>query len=481
MRPNAVKKQSVQYRVWNKQQCAEVANAVFRVLERTGCLIQNKEARHLLKEAGCFLSGERVKIPQTLMRWAIDSAPSAITFYDRFGKPAMKLGPYEVNFGPVIGDTFILDIETGEKRRGLKTDAVNAGLVCDALPNLAWSSAVALVSDCEPQLADIYEIRHLLPHTTKPVMCWSHSTKNLIDILEMFEVVAGSPENLVERPMGICLICPVDPLIHTDNGLSQIIYASKKRFPIVYIAGVSFGCIGPITLAGSIVVGMADTLVGLLISQLTTKGTPFVVSKFSDNLDMKTGTISHSRPELLLANAASADLFRYLDLPFCLNYGGTDTGALNEQYLFDIAINYHHGYLSGTNMNFALGALEGGNSSCLECLVLGDEVISYVGHLIDGIEVSDYTLAEDLIHKVGPGGNFLAEKQTSRHVRDFWEPSFLVGQSHEKWTAGKRRIGNQLRERVKKIIKQGPQNPLDRRTIKELDVIVERAEKQINS
>lgn len=481
MKPNFVTKQSVKYRVWDQDQCAEIVNATFRVLERTGCVIQHEGARQLLKNAGCSVDGENVKIPASLMQWAINSAPSTLTLYDRFGQSSLKMAPYEVNYGPVIGDTFILDIETGEKRRAVQADAVNAALVCDALPNIAWSSAVVLVSDCEPELADIIEIRLLLPNTTKPIMCWSHNTENLRDIVEMLEVVTGSPEKLVEKPMGMCLICPVDPLIHTENGLTQIIYSAEKRLPVVYISGISFGCVGPITLAGSIVVGMADTLVGLLVSQLTRKGAPFVVSKFSDNLNMKTGGLSHSRPELLMANAASADVFRYLGLPFCLNHGGTDAGVFNQQYVFDLAINYYNGFLSGTNLNFALGALEGGNSCCLENLVFGDEVISFISRLIEGIEVSPYTLAEDLIHKVGPGGNFMAEEHTCNHVRDFWEPSILVGQTYDQWMeSGKKDMNVYLNERVKEIIAKGPQNPLSDEIGRELDAIVERAEKRVS-
>ncbi|MEL7566369.1 MAG: trimethylamine methyltransferase family protein [Dehalobacterium sp.] len=276
--------------------------------------------------------------------------------------------------------------------------------------------------------------------------------------------------NLRTNLQVFCLICPVDPLIHTDNGLSQIMYLSEKRLPFVYIAGISFGCVGPVTAAGVIVIGLADTLVGLLISQLTRKGAPFIASKFSDNLNMKTGTVSHSRPELLIANGASADVFRYLGLPFCLNHGGTDASAFNQQNVFDIAMGYYNASLSGTNLNYGLGSLESGNSCCLENLIFGDEVVGFVSPLIGGIEVSTYTLAEDLIHKVGPGGNFLVEEHTFKHVRDFWEPSVFASQTYDQWRASNKKDMNvRLNERVKKIIAKGPKYSLSNKIVSKLD------------
>jgi trimethylamine--corrinoid protein Co-methyltransferase len=66
--------------------------------------------------------------------------------------------------------------------------------------------------------------------------------------------------------------------------------------------------------------------------------------------------------------------------------------------------------------------LECGNSSSLEALVFGNEVIGFYNTIIEGIEVTPYTLAEDVIDNVGPGGNFFGEEQTFKHVRDFWRP-----------------------------------------------------------
>lgn len=58
-----------------------------------------------------------------------------------------------------------------------------------------------------------------------------------------------------------------------------------------------------------------------------------------------------------------------------------------------------------------------------EMIVMSDEIIGLVKQIIKGIEVTLETLAVELIHKVGPGGHFLAEEHTVKHLRsEHWYP-----------------------------------------------------------
>jgi trimethylamine--corrinoid protein Co-methyltransferase len=52
-------------------------------------------------------------------------------------------------------------------------------------------------------------------------------------------------------------------------------------------------------------------------------------------------------------------------------------------------------------------------------LVIDNEIAAYVRRAIRcPIEVTPETLAVDLVHQVGPGGNFLNEMHTAEHFRD---------------------------------------------------------------
>lgn len=480
MKPNNISNQSIQYKVWSAAQCEEVVDSAFRILERTGCSVRNKKAVELLKNAGCVVTNDHVKIPYGLLQWAVDRAPKALTIYNRDGEPAMKLSKNNVHHGPAITCTQIVDYETGERRPGTKADAANVARLIDALPNISWASGLISVSDAKNEAADIAEIHTILQNTRKPIMYWAHNIKNLEYEFEMFEAVAGSADAFKAKPFAVNLICPTDPLIHTDNGLEQVMFMAEKNSPSVYIAGIGFGLSGPMTLAGSIAVGLADTLVGLVVSQLTNPGAPFIVSKFNDNIDMSAILMAHSRPELIIAQCATSDVFRYLQLPFCSNFGNTDSGIFDEISTFDKSIQLYSSMLSGTNMSFAIGAYEAGNLTKLEDFVLCNEMIEFMKVLVNGIEINEDTLAEETIDEVGPGGNFIAEEHTIEHIHDFYTPDLMVPLTFNQWEkSDKSGLEGRIKDRVKEILSKGVINPLPVKTVNQLDEIMTRAEKEL--
>lgn len=481
VKTNFVSKQSVQFKVLNEGQCREIVHAAFRVLARTGCHVHHEGARKILQAAGCLVDGIQVKIPTYLVEKAIRTAPSQITIYDREGNPALHLGAHSGNSYFVAGllNLYRLDPLTGERRLTVKQDAAQAGLVIDALPNIDVASGLACISDCKPQLADVHELRMLLETTTKPILLWNFDTNGIKTQVEMCAAVAGGLDKLKAKPFVIAGASPTSPLAHAEDVLDRLLYMFEVGLPTPYVAAPMIGATAPVTIAGSLVVGLADTLVGLVLSQLVNEGCPFMGTCFVDFLDMKSMSFSHTCPEFTLGSAASGDIFRFLDLPYAAHLGSTDAPVFDQQAAFDVGIQLYTGILNSANLNFFLGYLETAMSSSLEMLVFGDEAIGYLRRITEGIEVSRETLAEDVIHNVGPNGNFLGEEHTMHHFRENWTPKAFIRTTYEKWSGeGGKDLYARANERVKEIIAAGPRKPLSPEVLAKLDAILERAEKR---
>jgi trimethylamine--corrinoid protein Co-methyltransferase len=90
----------------------------------------------------------------------------------------------------------------------------------------------------------------------------------------------------------------------------------------------------------------------------------------------------------------------------------------------------------------------------MEMLVMGDEIIRMARFVMDGIEVTDETLALDAIARVNPGSGFLADKHTLKHWRTAqWNPSLLDRRQYEDWAnAGSKDLYARLNERARKIL-----------------------------
>ncbi len=456
MKTSKVVKQTVQYEMLNEAQCREIAAAAFRILSRTGCIIQNGEARQLLKEAGCIVDGEKVWIPEHVIRQALDWAPKSVTLYDRDGDPSVKLEPGEAHFGPVTNTCELVDVRTGQRRATVKKDLEEATFLIDALDNIEWSTNCVTLSDVDEAFDDVEEVHTLLTYSHKPFWYYAKNMDSLRVELEMFAAVAGGADAFRRKPFTINLICPLDALRHSDNGMDQVMACARAGAPVVYIPGTEFGLTAPATMAGCLAAGIADLLPGLVVSQLACKGAPFIASCFRNNVDFATMKLNHSRPEMIAANCATADIWRYLGLPFCSNMANTDNGDFGPQAVFEKTAQYYSVLLSGTNMAYGVGCYEAGMVLRFADLVFSDEVIGYLKNLVCGVEVTDEELAEDLIDEVGPGGTYILEEHTAEHVRDFWTPKYLLPK-----TMGE---GKDLEERLAgaalDIIEKGPQHLL---------------------
>jgi trimethylamine--corrinoid protein Co-methyltransferase len=71
----------------------------------------------------------------------------------------------------------------------------------------------------------------------------------------------------------------------------------------------------PVTLAGTLVDHNAEILGGLVLSQLTRKGSKFVYGSSTTAMDLRLAAASVGSPECALINAAVAQMATYYLLP----------------------------------------------------------------------------------------------------------------------------------------------------------------------
>jgi len=96
-------------------------------------------------------------------------------------------------------------------------------------------------------------------------------------------------------------------------------------------------------------------------------------------------------------------------------------------------------------------------------LVWQNEVIEYIERTMRGFTVDDDTLALDLIDKVGPGGDFIAERHTVEHFRqEIWVPNLLDRDFWSVWEdAGRPDTASRVRTRLDELLASYEPTPLD--------------------
>lgn len=480
-RMNATVGQSAQFRMLSENQCEQIIETVYKVLEVTGCDVHHEGARKLLLDAGCKVEGIQVKVPSYLIKKALATAPKQITIYDREGNPALDLSARngKTYFEAGLLNLYRIDSRTGERRVTTRQDVAEAGLVIEALPNIDVASGLASISDCPEGIAEVYEVRTLLEHTTKPIQLWNTCKENFLAQAELCAAAAGGMEEFVAKPFVVAGSASFPLLGHAKEDLDKLLCMFEMGIPSCYVSSGILGFSAPMTMAGALVTTLADTLVGLLLSQLTKEGCPFIASSYIDIMDMGSLAFCMSTPEFIQGGAAAADVFRYLDIPFSVHVAGTDSPIFDEQAAFDISAQAYTGILAGVNLGNFIGFMESAMSSSLAALVYADEAIDYIRKILGGFEISGETLAEAVIREVKPGGSFLGEEHTIENLRTLWVPKNFIRTNYENWEKdGKRDYLTRANEKVVEIIEQGIRKPLKPAVLAKMDAIIEAFEKR---
>jgi trimethylamine--corrinoid protein Co-methyltransferase len=258
-----------------------------------------------------------------------------------------------------------------------------------------------------------------------------------------------------------------------------MMYLAEKELPAIYTPGVQGCATGPASLAGVLVMAMADNLTGLVIHQLTKEGAPYIAGGVTTNMDMATMIHCYgSSPDFCLMQAAYTEMIHYLKMPMFSAGGASDSKILDEQAAIEYALSLYSAALSRANLVHDVGFLEAGMSASLECLVMADEIISYVRKIVGGIRVDDETLAVDVIDRVGCGGHFLAEKHTLENFKnEFWFPKIINRERYHTWEDnGKTTYKDRLRQKAKDVLASHKPKELPPKVKQQIQAIIDQAE-----
>jgi trimethylamine--corrinoid protein Co-methyltransferase len=470
-----------EFRILSKSQLEDIHDASMEILSRTGVVIEAVEAVALLRKAGAFVEdGNRVRVPAHLVEWSVRAAPSNIKIYHRTGALAMDLGRRRTYFGTGSDTLAVIDPYTGERRQPLFADIADLARVCDALPNIDFVMSMGIASDRPWRSAELHDFYAMISNTVKPTVYTSTTLENSQRIVKMAETVAGGAEAFRQRPFGALYIEPISPLLFAQEPTSKLLFCAEKGIPCIFMSGMIGGATGPVTSAGSLALANAESLMGVLLSQLKREGAPVISGGGILTMDMSSAVASYGAPEFMLSSCALVEIAQYYGLPAWGYAGCSDSKVFDEQAAADAAQWVLLAALSGANLVHDVGYLESGLTSSFDMLVFTNEMIGKTKHLLCGIPVNAESLALDVIDRVGPGGEFLSDLHTLQHFRGNWFPTLEDRTNLEDWEArGCQDMRSRVRTRVQALLAEHqPQSPLCREVDEALQCILADADAQ---
>ena len=415
------------YRPLSDTDVNRVADSALDLLESNGMLVYAPTGFEALKAAGAEVDeGTRqVKMSRSMVEDAIASNPSSVTLHGREPEHDAVLEKDRVYYGTGGTAIYVLDPDTGERRPSTVDDVILNGRLVDVLDNIHVFTINVFPHDVGKQDdIDVNRFFHALDNTTKHVMGGIYSLDGCKKVVEMAEMVADSPAQLRAEPFVSFITLIISPFKVDEDYGEMTCYLAAEGLPVVVPTEPICGTTSPITLAGNVLTHVAETLGGIVLVQTVKKGAPGICGSVGSitnltNMDHVGGAVERG-----MIHAAVAQMAQHFELPLYSTGGCSDAKEVDVQAAYESALMSSLVAMSGANyIHDAAGLMESDLTVSYEKLVIDDEILGMCQRVLRGIEVSDETLALDLMGEKDPGQDYLAEEHTVRHMRgEFFTP-----------------------------------------------------------
>ncbi len=432
-----------------------ILDEALALLRDPGIKVEEPEAVALLTGAGATADGDRARIPEAMVRRALDTVPHAFDLYDRSGRAAVRYGQGAVHFDPGSSGVSVLDPETLDVRPSMAADLARLVRVADTLPAYDAVSTSIVCHDVPTEIGDLYRLFVCLVSSDKPVVTGAFSPRGSGVMLDLLAIDAGGHDALRERPRAVFDVCPSPPLTWSEFACRNIIDLGRAGVPAEMVSMPLAGVAAPVTLVGSIVQHAAECLAGVVLHQLAAPGAPIVWGGAPAIVDMRTGSTPMGAIETAMIDAGYAAVGKSLGLPVHAYLGATDSKVVDAQAGLETGMTALVGGLAGIDMISGAGMVDFLLAQSPEKLVIDADVIGMVQRLLRGIGTPTETLATGFFAAAGPEGQFLELDDTRRLFRgEQFLPSRIIDRgSRRAWLdAGGQDAFGRARARVDEIL-----------------------------
>lgn len=454
------------------------------LLGRTGVRVDSLEAAKIFEENGAevvWLDGHAIaKFPSHVVLECLEWAARPLVYYGRTSDRDFAAFKNNVGFSTFGENVKIIDPETREIRDCRKEDLACVTKICDYMDEIVVVERACGALDYPGAIQPLHNLEAMMKNTSKAIFLGAVSGANCRKMIEMAYIAAGGEKEFRERPFLNIFVCPTSPLRLGKECAAQIIEAAKGGAGIAIIPMSLAGATSAVTLAGTIVSTNAEVLASVMLAQMVKKGARCTYCSISTIMDLKHMISSVGCPELSMISAAAVKLAQYYDLPSWIGAGLSDSMLPDAQAGYEFGVNAFNGALSGANIVYGAGALESALTIDYAKLVLDCEAMNYIRRILGGIEVTEETMALDLIHKVGPGGEFLYQKHTYDNMRSHVQVDVFTRSARSAWAAaGKKDAAEKAYEKAKHILETHQATPLPAGAEEKIAKIIADYEKEL--
>jgi trimethylamine--corrinoid protein Co-methyltransferase len=389
------------------------------VLAEIGMDIAVEETKQLLADHGAGVddSDGRVRIGDSMVEAALDSAPLSFSLYDVLGEETHNFEGQRTHFTPGSAAINILDRDSGEIRPAVTADLVALAKLVSGLDRYNAQSTALVSSDVPEAISDSYRLFLDFLYCEKPAVTGAFTIEGFEVIRDLLLAVRGSAEELAAKPVAMLTCCPTAPLRWTDEGSHNLMDCARMRIPVEIIPVPLTGFMAPVTLVGTLIQHTAEVLSGVVIAQLVQAGTPVLFGGSPAIFDVRYSTTPMGAIETTMLTCAAAEVGRHLGLPTQGYISLSDSKALDAQAGLETGIGALMANLTGIDNVSGPGMLDFESAQSLEKLVVDHEICLMTDRVRAGIEPREDFPSKALFEELLAEKHLMIADHTRRHLR----------------------------------------------------------------
>ena len=476
-------KSKLKISILDDQEISQINQNTRTVLEEIGVVFPSEKALKVFADAGANVDfdNQLVKIPADLLDKYLATSPRTYTMAGMRTDLDVYVGSGKGTYFYCSGEApKIVDFETGERRLSVKKDIANHARIANYLPivSLLWPSVSA--SD-KGVTSPLHGLEACFNSTEKHVE--SESVMDKISAryaVEMAIAVSGSEEKLRDRPTLSQLLCCIAPLAQDRGGIEAAMVFAENGVPVGFMSMPTLGLTAPPYPAGALTLAMAETLSGIMLTQIINPGVGNYISVNPGIIDPRTGHYFMGSGIAQITNVASVQMSHSNGIPVlaCHSFGGSQYELGNWQAGYENLYSHFLAVMAGADMSFGPSGMYEAVSLLDHPRILFDrELLQVIDVVTDGMDVNPKTLSFDMIKKVGQHGAYISQKETIKAYRSMWRQESILYEDGKAEGRKWRDSVEVAREAISWILENHKPDPLPKEVKAEIRKIVDTADK----
>jgi trimethylamine--corrinoid protein Co-methyltransferase len=398
----------------------QIISEAREILCKLGVEIHNKNILSMLQDNGAKVDMDRehTLLTDEIINKALKSVPKSFKLYDVLGNETHNLSGYNVYFTPGSAALNILDYETKKIREPETSDYIKYAKIISQLSNIASQSTAFIPADVHEKISDSYRLYLSLLFCEKPVVTGAFTIEAFNIMKDLQLVVRGTKEKLVAKPLAIFSCCPTSPLKWSNVTSQNVVDCARFLIPVEFISMPLSGFMAPVTLVGTLVQHTAETLSGVVISQLTNPGTPILYGGSPAVFDIRHETTPMGAVATQMIDCAYNEIGKYLGMPTQAYISLSDAKQLDAQAGLESSMGATLAALSGINNISGPGMLDFESCQSLEKLVLDNEICGMVFRIIKGIEPKEDFPSLPRFEELLKETHLIISKHTRKYLKE---------------------------------------------------------------